>query len=111
MDSISDKAGIIRITDKTPDSEAVAALLRAFFAFVFSRKPGEFTEITLRNRQENPIPDTEIILTHRTPDPKEKLHRKIWGENNFTSQNRNFVKRNNNENQPAETNKTTRIYG
>ena len=66
--------GIIRITNQTPDREAFFALLRAFYAFVFARKENEFTEITFRNRNKQPIADSVIIINHRTPDPLVKLN-------------------------------------
>jgi hypothetical protein len=65
--------GIIRITDKTPDADALAALLGAFFAYKFQRKADEFTEVVFRNRNVQPIADTVVIVTHRTPGPMVKV--------------------------------------
>jgi len=87
MDTPND--GIIRITDQTPDIEAIGALLRAFFAFTFSRKANQFTEITFRNRNVKPIADTVIIVTHRMPGSMVKVQtafRAAWATMNANQQ-------------------------
>jgi hypothetical protein len=81
MNSMQDKAGIIRITDKTPGDEATLAIIRALFAYHKARKVNEFTEVVFRNRTIQPMVDTVVIVTHRTPGPMVKVQnafRHVW---------------------------------
>jgi hypothetical protein len=76
-----DDTGIIRITDKTPGDEATLAIIRALFAYHKVRKVNEFTEVVFRNRTIQPMVDTVVIVTHRTPGPMVKVQnafRSAW---------------------------------
>lgn len=87
MNTIDTQAGSILITRETSDLEAIGAMVRAFFSYRFTAKPGEMVRIDF-SRQPKQAPqdyEQEIIVTHRTPGPMVKVQnafRAAWARLN-----------------------------
>lgn len=84
---MEDNAGLIIVTEETPNAAAITELVMSFCAYRLTANKGETISIEF-NRHPANIPENypqEIIVTHRTIDPLMKMRnafRAAWARLN-----------------------------